>query len=116
MNYIRDELGVVVGRDGQIYAIGGYGWRQGQETENEARCLSSVEKRKDTGEWEEVHSMAVGRRAMAVVTLLDGVYAIGGFDGNNYLSSVERLDEKTGVWTNLQPMAQPRCTFAVVAT
>lgn len=30
------------------------------------------------------------RRALTAVTLPDGIYAIGGFDGFNYLSSVER--------------------------
>ena len=27
MKYVRDELGVVVGRDGCVYAIGGYGFK-----------------------------------------------------------------------------------------
>jgi len=46
--------------------------------------------------------MNVPRRALTTVTLPDGIYAIGGFDGNyffnyfvgfNYLNSVEKYDE-----------------------
>ena len=46
--------------------------------------------------------MNVPRRARTTVTLPDGIYAIGGFDGNyffnyfvgfNYLNSVEKYDE-----------------------
>jgi len=34
--------------------------------------------------------MNVPRRALTAVTLPDGIYAIGGFDGFNYLNSVEK--------------------------
>jgi influenza virus NS1A-binding protein len=34
--------------------------------------------------------MNTPRRAHAVITLPNGIYAIGGFDGKNYLSSVEK--------------------------
>lgn len=98
MNFVRDELGVVIGRDGCVYAIGGHGWRLAEEGSEDARCLKSVERRREKGEWEEVKGMAIKRRAMGVVTLLDGVYAIGGFDGERYLSSVERMDEASGEW------------------
>lgn len=28
MNYARDELALITGRDGRVYALGGYGYRQ----------------------------------------------------------------------------------------
>lgn len=34
--------------------------------------------------------MNSSRRALAAVALPDGIYAIGGYDGQQYLSSVEK--------------------------
>lgn len=34
--------------------------------------------------------MNEARRALAAVALPDGIYAIGGYDGNKYLSTVEK--------------------------
>jgi len=36
--------------------------------------------------------MSTPRRALTVVTLPDGIYAIGGYDGSKYLNSVEKFD------------------------
>lgn len=38
--------------------------------------------------WKPVPAMNQPRRALAAAVLADGIYAIGGFDGNNYLNSV----------------------------
>ena len=49
--------------------------------------------------------------------MLDGVYAIGGFDGEKYLNSVERMDEKTGEWVDrVEGMKEARCTFGLVSS
>ena len=78
----RDELAVTVGRDNKIYAIGGFGGTEGT-------CLRSVERYDPaTQRWEFTKPMLLPRRALSAVTLADGIYAIGGFDGQNYLSSV----------------------------
>lgn len=68
------------------------------------------------GDWEIVASMNVGRRALTAVSLPDGIYAIGGFDGTSYLSSVEKFDESLNRWTNVKPMNFARCTLAAIAT
>ena len=44
----------------------------------------------EKNEWELIASLNTPRRALAAVTLPDGIYAIGGFDGFNYLNSVEK--------------------------
>lgn len=36
--------------------------------------------------------MTEARRALAAVALPDGIYAIGGYDGKQYLSSVEKYN------------------------
>jgi len=55
------------------------------------------------------------RRALSVVTLADGIYAIGGFDGQNYLNTVEKYDEFSGSWQMVCPMLMARCTHHAVA-
>jgi Kelch motif. len=60
--------------------------------------------------------MNVPRRALAAVTLPDGIYAIGGFDGENYLSTVERYDEQTNEWVFVSPMNYARCTLSAVSS
>lgn len=84
MNERRDELGVTLGLDGKIYAIGGFGGSKNS-------CLQSAERYDPkTNKWEAIASLNTPRRALTAVTLPDGIYAIGGFDGQNYLSSVEK--------------------------
>ena len=48
--------------------------------------------------------MQIPRRALSAVTLADGIYAIGGFDGQNYLNSVEKYDEYSNTWTMITGM------------
>ena len=41
------------------------------------------------------------------------LYAVGGHDGWSYLSSVERYDPETEVWTHVASMSSPRSTLGV---
>ena len=43
------------------------------------------------------------------------IYALGGFDSTNYLSSVERLDPRMGKWLFLPSMTSSRLSCGVVA-
>ena len=69
-----------------------------------------------TGKWEFIASLNIPRRALAVVSLPDGMYAIGGYDGQNYLNSVERYDESSDKWVLVSSMNCSRCTLSAVAT
>jgi influenza virus NS1A-binding protein len=40
--------------------------------------------------WEILPNMNESRRALSLVALPDGIYAIGGHNGKEYLSSVEK--------------------------
>lgn len=83
-----------------IYAIGGYGGgsqannTQGEDKDSKdqsTNCLKTAERFNfQTGEWEMLPEMNEARRALAAVALPDGIYAIGGYDGKQYLSSVEK--------------------------
>lgn len=56
-----------------------------------SNCLNSAERfDPDTGVWEMLPPMNECRRALSLVALPDGIYAIGGYNGSSYLSSVEK--------------------------
>ena len=70
------------------------------------------------GEWRMLPLMNQHRSGHALVSLDDAIYAVGGWDGESYLSSVERLrlvDGIVGVWEFVQPMLTPRRYLAAVA-
>ena len=97
MNQKRDELAVALGPDGMVYAVGGYGSSghqgagEGQSSSSSSNCLRTAERYDfSKGQWETLAPMNEARRALAVVALPDGIYAIGGYDGKQYLSSVEK--------------------------
>lgn len=75
MHMKRDELAACLGPDGFIYAIGGYGG-------GDNSSLSSVERfNPETQKWELIAPLKEARRALTAVALPDGIYAIGGFNG-----------------------------------
>lgn len=101
MNNRRDEVSATVGPEGYIYAIGGFGGTTSQQSDS----LSSVERyNTDRGVWEEIGGMNEKRRSHTAVSLPNGVYAIGGYNGNNYLNTVERYDNEQDKWILVQSM------------
>lgn len=84
LSVARDEMGVTIGSDGQIYAIGGFGGE-------DHSYLQSAEKLDiKTNSWTPIANMKKKRRSMCTVSLPDGIYCTGGFDGDDYLKCVER--------------------------
>ena len=84
MNSKRDEMGLTVAEDGNIYAFGGYG---GNNNDYLSTCERFNPKK---GRWEMISSMKKARRSLCCVTSPDGIFCLGGFDGKNYLQTVER--------------------------
>ena len=73
---------MTVGKDNKIYAIGGFGGVHNAS-------LKSVEVYDPkTKQWRQISKMNYARRALSAAYLVDGIYAIGGFDGCSYMSSV----------------------------
>ncbi len=59
--------------------------------------------------------MKYARRALSAAVLADGIYAVGGFDGGSYMSSVEKYDYGTNEWVEIAPMNIARCTHSSIA-
>jgi N-acetylneuraminic acid mutarotase len=52
------------------------------------------------------------RKACSAVCMPDGIYVFGGYDGCQYLKSVEKYDFQSRKWKYLQDMSNSRCHFA----
>jgi len=105
----RLGVGVVTHSNDQkqyMYAVGGYN--------SSNRQLQSVERYDPTNDtWTQVAPISEKREGLAVgvLTEADGeqyLYAVGGYDGINFLDSVERYDPRNDVWTQVQSMATER--------
>ena len=51
-----------------------------------------------TDTWTQVASMSVGRDAIGVCLLGDRLFAVGGYDGQQYLKLVEAYDTQNNEW------------------
>lgn len=60
--------------------------------------------------------MREGKRALTAVALPDGLYVLGGYNGKEYLSTVERYDYFSQKWTTMRPMNSQRGTFASIVS
>lgn len=54
-----------------------------------------------TDTWTSVAPMSVSRDAVGVCLLGDHLYAVGGYDGQVYLNTVEAYDPQTNEWTQV---------------
>jgi hypothetical protein len=104
----RYGLGVAVGPNGRIYAIGGY---------NGTNELATVEEFDPAANaWAAKAKMPTARSALGVVTARNGkIYAIGGFDSTSRLSTVEEYDPATNTWAARASMPTPRSALGVAA-
>lgn len=60
------------------------------------------------GRWYEGAAMPTGRSQLVAVVLGGWVYCIGGFNGVQYLSTVEVYDPSSDTWVTRAPMPTPR--------
>jgi len=92
----------------RIYAIGGW-------TEKE-KALSHVEIYDPrTKKWTMAKAMRERRCGLGCAVLNNVIYAVGGHDGQRYLSSVERYETCTNEWfSDVPPMSIPRSSVGVV--
>lgn len=56
--------------------------------------------------------MNTPRKAACSVLMPDGIYVLGGYDGNNYLKSCEKYDFNTKKWKNISSMINARSHFS----
>ncbi|NXM26513.1 KLHL1 protein, partial [Oxyruncus cristatus] len=134
MSTHRHGLGVTV-LEGPIYAVGGHdGWSylntverwdpQSQQwtfvasmsiarsTVGVAALNGKYDPKTDT--WTMVAPLSMPRDAVGVCLLGDKLYAVGGYDGQTYLNTMEAYDPQTNEWTPMASLNIGRAGACVV--
>uniref|UniRef100_A0A8C1ZV73 Kelch-like protein 4 n=1 Tax=Cyprinus carpio TaxID=7962 RepID=A0A8C1ZV73_CYPCA len=134
MSTPRSTVGVTA-LNGKLFAVGGRDgssclrsmecfdphtnkWIGGHDAPASSHCsrLSDFVERYDpkTDTWTTVSSLSVPRDAVGVCLLGDRLYAVGGYDGQTYLNSVESYDAQNNEWTEEVPLNIGRAGACVV--
>ncbi|KAF5897404.1 kelch-like protein 5 isoform X1, partial [Clarias magur] len=79
--------------NGFLYAIGGHDAPASSLASRLSDCVERYDPKTDT--WTAVAPMSVSRDAVGVCLLGDRLYAVGGYDGQVYLNTVEAYDPQT---------------------
>ncbi|KAJ6655392.1 hypothetical protein lerEdw1_005450 [Lerista edwardsae] len=95
MSKRRGGVGVTTW-NGFLYAIGGHDAPASNLTSRLSDCVERYDPKTDT--WTAVASMSISRDAVGVCLLGDRLYAVGGYDGQTYLNTVESYDPQTNEW------------------
>ena len=106
MNSKRCGMGAAVYGDVIVVA--------GGEDENDRLLASTEVYQTSFNEWRTISSLKQQRCGHALVSCHGYLYAIGGWDGHNHLSSVERLSDLKAEWVNIEPILTPRAGLAAV--
>ena len=95
--------------ESQIYAFGG---RASGDVPGRLKTAEVYDP--ETNKWTEIQPMKHERSDCASVVLDGCIYVIGGFDGENYLSSIEKYDPSTGSWSIVGYMKTARSGVSAV--
>eukprot|EP00062_Callorhinchus_milii_P006532 gi/632947347/ref/XP_007889003.1/ PREDICTED: kelch-like protein 1 [Callorhinchus milii] len=95
MSKRRGGVGVAT-CDGFLYAVGGHDAPASNHCSRLSDCVERYDPKTDT--WTTVASLSVPRDAVGVCLLGDGLYAVGGYDGQTYLNTMESYDPQTNEW------------------
>lgn len=63
----------------------------------------------------QIASLSVGRDSVGVALLGYNLFAVGGFDGHQYLKTVEKYDEEQNEWAEVSPLVYGRAAACVIA-
>jgi len=89
--------------NGIIYAVGG---------ENDV--IKKTTEAFDGNTWSTLTDMNTARRDFGLISVDNFLYAIGGYDGSKYLSSIEVFNPETNQWSFKTSMNTPRSKFGIV--
>uniref|UniRef100_A0A8C2ZMF3 Kelch-like family member 4 n=1 Tax=Cyclopterus lumpus TaxID=8103 RepID=A0A8C2ZMF3_CYCLU len=95
-----------------LYAVGGHDAPASNHCSRLSDCVERYDPKTDT--WTTVSSLSVPRDAVGVCLLGDRLYAVGGYDGQSYLNTVESYDAQNNEWTEEVPLNIGRAGACVV--
>ncbi|XP_063794453.1 kelch-like protein 4 [Pseudophryne corroboree] len=96
MSKRRGGVGVAT-YNGFLYAVGGHDAPASNHCSRLSDCVERYDPKTDN--WTTVAPLSIPRDAVGVCALGDRLYAVGGYDGQTYLSTVESYDTQTNEWT-----------------
>ncbi|XP_047210357.1 kelch-like protein 4 isoform X2 [Girardinichthys multiradiatus] len=95
-----------------LYAVGGHDAPASNHCSRLSDCVERYDPKTDT--WTTVSSLSIPRDAVGVCLLGDRLYAVGGYDGQSYLKTVESYDAQNNEWTEEVPLNIGRAGACVV--
>ncbi|KAM5146858.1 kelch-like protein 4 [Mantella aurantiaca] len=95
MSKRRGGVGVAT-YNGFLYAVGGHDAPASNHCSRLSDCVERYDPKTDN--WTTVAPLSVPRDAVGVCALGDRLYAVGGYDGQSYLSTVESYDTQNNEW------------------
>uniref|UniRef100_A0A665XF96 Kelch-like protein 4 n=1 Tax=Echeneis naucrates TaxID=173247 RepID=A0A665XF96_ECHNA len=95
-----------------LYAVGGHDAPASNHCSRLSDCVERYDPKTDM--WTTVSSLSVPRDAVGVCLLGDRLYAVGGYDGQSYLNTVESYDAQNNEWTEEVPLNIGRAGACVV--
>ncbi|XP_014207019.1 kelch-like protein 5 [Copidosoma floridanum] len=111
MSRRRGGVAVAV-MNGCLYALGGHDAPSSNPHASRFDCVERYDPKTDT--WTTVASMSIARDAIGVTVLGDKLLAVGGYDGQQYLSLVEAYDPLLNEWHQVTPLNSGRAGPCVV--
>ncbi|KAL0117209.1 hypothetical protein PUN28_010211 [Cardiocondyla obscurior] len=111
MSKRRGGVGVGV-VNGCLYALGGHDAPANNPNASRFDCVERYDPKTDT--WTMVAPMSVPRDAVGVCVLGDQLVAVGGYDGQQYLTLVEAYDPHLNEWEHVAPLKAGRAGPCVV--
>ncbi|XP_056456600.1 kelch-like protein 4 isoform X1 [Gadus chalcogrammus] len=95
-----------------LYAVGGHDAPASTHCSRLSDCVERYDPKTDV--WTTVASLSVPRDAVGVGLLGDRLYAVGGYDGQSYLGTVESYDAQNNEWAEEVPLNIGRAGACVV--
>ncbi|KAM4695700.1 kelch-like protein 4 [Rhinophrynus dorsalis] len=111
MSKRRGGVGVAT-YNGFLYAVGGHDAPASNHCSRLSDCVERYDPKTDN--WTTVAPLSIPRDAVGVCPLGDRLYAVGGYDGQTYLSTVESYDAQTNEWAQDIPLNIGRAGACIV--
>lgn len=102
-------VGVV---NGYLFVLGGHDAPILNPSVSRFDCVERYDPKTDT--WTSVAPMSIGRDAVGVCLLGDRIIAVGGYDGQSYLTQVDAYDPQTNEWDQIAPLKSGRAGMCIV--
>ncbi|XP_028656901.1 kelch-like protein 1 [Erpetoichthys calabaricus] len=111
MSKRRGGVGVAT-CDGFLYSIGGHDAPASSHCSRLSDCVERYDPKTDT--WTTVAPLSQPRDAVGICLLGDKLYAVGGYDGQTYLNTMESYDPQINEWTKMASLNIGRAGACVV--